>query len=1552
MKPIPHFRFFAHTILFCAIAFGTILHSQAQSYGHDQNVYLENFSIKDGLPFNTLRNLYGDKEGYLWVSSANSLLRYDGYEFVDFPEVERCYPGRPAYGVYEEENGDLWFPAYLTASAVHYSAHRGIAYKMFLTNPESDTLFVRKILKDMNGLLLLFCVDSISTQFYERSVSFVLFDTRKLVMPQEDNIITTELSSESVLSVFKFPEQYGEVMDVAIDSANQIWIACDKGLVRFDMETQTHEVLISDRSFVSLQSYQDVLWLGGIREISCYNPATREKMNYPFPSEYWDEVRGPIWFRWNNMSTYENAILVHGLSSNQHDGSRMFWFNLESKTFTKIVEQKDNNEDRRSPVLSECYDNWGNYWIGTSNGNLYKYSFEKNVFNFHSNSLVEGGIKGDFNKGTALFEDEDGIIWIGSSDGVLNKWDRTTGTIEYYNNIPGDINSLTAGEIWRILRDSEGRLWVATMEGLNLQLPDGRFKRYNHVPGDNTSLKGDVIFYLFEDSKQNLWVATSYESWNGSKALQRYDPRCDCFVDGPAKLQLWIEQIMEDSNGVLWINHHFGIGAYDFESDIYQDHVLRPGMALISPYLDIKGDFWLAWNNSQLTRYSPKDDIQFEYDPYDLYPGNPIRKVVEDDLGFIWIVCAAGMIQLDPDSGDPVNVFRPQSWMPENKKWFGEYMGAIKTKDGHIIVGSPSGILEFDPGAILINQRAPNSAITKINVNGVSWHEHSGDKLIQRAFRDDIHLEYDENDLEIGYTGLHLKDPDLNQFAYQLTGWDSDWIHAGDRRTASYSSLPPGDYTFRVKASNSDGVWMNDDDAVSLNIFIAPPLWATWWAYSIYVLTGLAGLLWLRHTEQRAQKNKLQREQDINQQLRRLDKLKDQFLANTSHELRTPLNGIIGIAESLKDGVAGKLPTKAVFNLNLIAASGRRLGVLVNDILDFSKLKNEDITLQIKPIDMRAAVDVVLTLSQAIITNDKLNLINNIAADVLLVDADENRVQQILHNLIGNAIKFTASGSVTVSSEVDGKSMRISIRDTGVGIDPSKHDLIFESFEQGDGSTARNYGGTGLGLTVTRQLVELHGGQISVSSELGKGSKFTFSLPISQSDRSEILKKNVSTVGRPLAQSLEVQPADGISAAAPVVSEQHKVHILIVDDEPTNLQVLDNHLTLAGYSPTRATSGSEALDLVQNSGPFDLVILDVMMPEKSGYDVCRELRSTFLPSQLPVIMLTAKNMVSDLVDGFSAGANDYLTKPFSKDELLSRVKTHLSLHRIHRSTGKYMPYEFLKSIGRESIEDVRLGDHVQKEVTVLFSDIRDFTSLAEQISPKENFDVINQYAAAMGPIIRRNAGFVNQYLGDGIMAIFPGKHDDALNAAVEMQKEVNRINVDLIEMIPFPIRIGIGLHFGKLIMGIIGDEERNSAAIVADTVNTASRMEGLTKHYNANIIVSERFVEAMQDEQTFKMRYLGKVQLKGKSVALGIYECFDSDSPDLIIEKMRHMEQFKKGLEHYYRKEFAESAAIFDRIVKANPSDGVAIIFRNESAQLMIRGASEDWTGITKLDVK
>ena len=676
-----------------------------------------------------------------------------------------------------------------------------------------------------------------------------------------------------------------------------------------------------------------------------------------------------------------------------------------------------------------------------------------------------------------------------------------------------------------------------------------------------------------------------------------------------------------------------------------------------------------------------------------------------------------------------------------------------------------------------------------------------------------------------------------------------------------------------------------------------------------------------------------------NAALQKMDQLKDEFLANTSHELKTPLNGIIGIAESLIDGATGKLSQKTLFNLSLIVSSGRRLTSLVNDLLDFSQLKHKKIDLKIKPIGMREITDVVLTLSRPLIGSKNLNLINKIDSNIPSVDADENRLQQILYNLVGNAIKFTESGIVEVSAAVVNKELEITVADTGIGIRVDKLDRIFESFEQADGSISREYGGAGLGLTVTKELVQLHGGNIRVESIPGIGSRFTFTLPISTGKVESKQQEEVSKVQE--FSAMTVTPDELLIDEEVSAPTEGAFHILIVDDEPVNLQVLVNHLSLQNYAITQASNGIEALDVIRRGFQPDLILLDIMMPKMTGYELCHKIREQFLATEVPVVLLTAKNQVSDLVEGFSAGANDYLTKPVSKNELLARIKTHIQLSKINAAYGRFVPHEFLQFLERESIVDVQLGDQVQKEMTVLFSDIRSFTTLSEKMSPKENFDFINAYLSRVSPVIRNYHGFIDKYIGDAIMALFPQTADDAVQAAIDMQKQVSLYNTYRLENHEQPIAIGIGLHTGTLMLGTVGESQRMEGTVIADAVNLASRLEGLTKFYGVDILISEQTLSRLDNPHNYNYRFLGRYKVKGKSEPVNVFEVYDADPQHLIELKRQTRAEFEQGVSLYVGEKFTQAQEIFERVLQENQQDRVSQLYIERCQKARKFGVSE-----------
>lgn len=534
-----------------------------------------------------------------------------------------------------------------------------------------------------------------------------------------------------------------------------------------------------------------------------------------------------------------------------------------------------------------------------------------------------------------------------------------------------------------------------------------------------------------------------------------------------------------------------------------------------------------------------------------------------------------------------------------------------------------------------------------------------------------IKIPWSHNSVRFSFSSAFYEREAETEFQYYLEGFDKEWSDWSVVYNREYTYLREGSYTFHVRSKN---IYGKEGKEAVFSIKVLPPWYRSSYAYVGYVVLGILLIITAARFNNKRLERILAKQRAINQQLKQADKLKDEFLANTSHELRTPLNGIIGLAESMLDGVGGELSNINQKNLNMIAMSGKRLSGLINDILDFSKMKDKKLVIQKKALDIRTLSEVALMLSQPLLSDKKVELQNNIAEQTPLIDGDENRLQQVLLNLVGNAVKFTESGSISIDAHRSDKypnQLVISVTDTGIGIPEDKFEQIFQSFEQAEGDTAREYGGTGLGLAVTRQLVDLHGGKVWVESEVGKGSTFSFTLPISgqkqahntsihQSERS----LNVLNVGD--------EDDDAILSVIPQTLNEAEFRILVVDDEPVNLQVLENQLSLNNYNVIRANNGFEALEEVEKAEqPFDLMILDVMMPKMSGYEVCQKIREKYQPSELPILMLTAKNQVTDLITGFESGANDYLTKPFTKGELLSRIHLHLELLTKARELEEY-----------------------------------------------------------------------------------------------------------------------------------------------------------------------------------------------------------------------------------------------------------------------------------------
>ncbi|MDJ0840939.1 MAG: adenylate/guanylate cyclase domain-containing protein [Acidobacteriota bacterium] len=429
-----------------------------------------------------------------------------------------------------------------------------------------------------------------------------------------------------------------------------------------------------------------------------------------------------------------------------------------------------------------------------------------------------------------------------------------------------------------------------------------------------------------------------------------------------------------------------------------------------------------------------------------------------------------------------------------------------------------------------------------------------------------------------------------------------------------------------------------------------------------------------------------------------------------------------------------------------------------------------------------------------------------------------------------------------------------------------------------------------------------------------------------------------------------------------LTSSTESASIVVIDDTPLNLKLLAELLKRKGYHVRPCSTGLEGLKAVRDELP-DLVLLDIGLPDKDGYAICEELKADAATREVPVIFISALSEALDKVRAFAVGGVDFISKPFQGQEVLVRIKAHLELYLLKRDLERrvaertaelealntayerFIPHEFLSFLNKSRITEVELGDQVHRAMAVMFTDIRDFTSLSETMTPQDNFRFINAYLRRVSPVIRRHGGVVDKYIGDSIMALF--EKDDAgraLDAMVDIRREVAAYNEHRMETGRRSLQIGIGLHVGDLMMGIIGEEMRMESTVISDGVNLASRLESLTKHYGVSIIVSKQTLALVPDyHKRYHVRFLDLVQVKGKREPVLIYEMFDGDEERVFNLKLETRADFEMGLYHFHREEFADACAYFKKVSQVNIQDQAAWLFLNRATHHKKHGVPTDW---------
>lgn len=625
-----------------------------------------------------------------------------------------------------------------------------------------------------------------------------------------------------------------------------------------------------------------------------------------------------------------------------------------------------------------------------------------------------------------------------------------------------------------------------------------------------------------------------------------------------------------------------------------------------------------------------------------------------------------------------------------------------------------------------------------------------------------------------------------------------------------------------------------------------------------------------------------------NEELRQLDRIKDDFLANTSTEIRTPLNAIVGLAESME--VSSELKDDYRRTVGLIARTGRKLYAMVDDILDYSRLEHGDVHLAMRDFELRSLVDMVVRFCSGLKRGD-VELFNLIEPGTM-VSGDPSRVEQILYNLVGNAVKYTVRGSVIVRSWEEGGRVAVSVNDTGPGMASRSLAEAMAPFGE-EGASA------GMGLRIARRLAQLHGGELAAESGEGTGTTVSFTLPVAAEPEAGSGRTSES---RFLAEQDEPEELETLEGEAePPREGLPRYRILAVDDDPVSLRMLSNGLR-DRYEVATAADGAEALRRMgRGQGLPDLILLGTALPKVSGFEICSMIRREHPAVTLPIVMITARSRQEDLAQAFSVGANDYVSKPISLLELRSRVKMHIDLAKMNEAYGRFVPRALLEHMGKESILDARLGDHVEGEMTLLASDLRNFTQMSEALGPGDTFIRLNEYYRRVSPLIRLHRGFIDKYLGDAILAIFPRSPLDAVEAALDIRREIATLNAERAARREPAIEAGIGVHTGKIMLGVIGEDERMDGTVISDAVNAAFKLEELTKTYGAKILVSGAVIESMDRDPSgpnpgLAVRHLGFARIKGSGGELPLYEVMIPGSDALADAKIANAGRFERAV--------------------------------------------------------
>ncbi|MDP1677198.1 MAG: two-component regulator propeller domain-containing protein [Bacteroidota bacterium] len=1214
-----------------------------------QGITVEHFSTEQGLSSRSVNVITQDKYGFIWIGTDNGLNKYDGENitvFKNIPQDSTSLCDNWVSALWIDSMGDLWI---------------GTADGLNKYDPEINS-FLRYVhnANDPNTL-----------------------------------------SNNSVQSIYE-------------DKKGTLWIGTSYGLNKFDKNTKTCERIFPiphDSSNSGINSITAILedsrgdfWIGRGRYFG-----------FAGGLSVLDRKNG-IFTHFNHNDKDHNSLPNDWVTSLYEDRDGIVWigtdggvstFNRTNNTFLPIqISSTKPLTIHRIFAKTICEDRTGNIWFATWGSGIFKYNKEtKLIVQYTYDPLNQLSITSPTI--ASLFFDRSGLLWVGTWRGgvntvalkpfvhhqtIANSFLLNNGAESLCKNHRGDLYIGTfLNGVWKysfstqellhislpLIRDAMQLASVKSNQVSIVERSDARF--IDQIQEGNAGAiwmrcgdRGELIQYYPNSNKSSIVFRTPITKsgfrehlscflpdsdgiiWIGSRrTLYHIDTQgnvLSIFSSDP-KNSRWlgsgvVNTLLRDRSGTFWIGMTSGL--YQFEETsrsfikfqyMKNDSTTLSNNVVANLLEDHRGRLWVGTVDG-LNLYESTTGSFTRFTTAEGMAGKAIMSFQEDGKGNIWAATEVGITQINGTTGVITN-YNQSSGLP-TVEYF--YNSSIRRENGELLFGTNTGILAFHPDNVKKLEYVPPVVITGIKKFNRPIQLTTSPELIN-----EIIFKYDENVFSISFSALSYEKYSFNQYAYKLDGFDDDWVYCGSRREAIYTNLDPGRYTFRVIGSNHDNVW--NGKSATLSIIVLAPWYQQWWAYCIYTLVFLGMVVsvnWVRMNRFRLEQQVLV-EHLQTEKLSEMNSMKSRFLANVSHELRTPLSLILGPIEFL---LLKKNDTECVEQLGIVQRNAQRLLRLIELLLQYSRLESGTIKLNVAQEDVISILRRLTGYFSSPAAKKQIEMRFTAEQENINGLVDAEKIEHILQNCISNAIKFTRpGGTVEVYVRIEHNDLIFSVKDTGVGIAPEHLHHVFERFYRVD--TTHKTEGTGIGLSLSKELAEIHHGEMHIESEFGKGTTVTVRIPLSGYSDSEITAKSIE--GSVKQEPIHVSSSNGVMES--LVDAEEQPVILIAEDNEDARMFIRTQLTKQ-YTILEAEDGVDALNKTKFQIP-DLVISDVMMPKKNGRELCKELKQDERTSHIPVILLTALAEKEDKIEGLNVGADDYLVKPFDAQELLSRVRNLL-----------------------------------------------------------------------------------------------------------------------------------------------------------------------------------------------------------------------------------------------------------------------------------------------------